>query len=108
MYTPALKTPDTVNEDDFIEISGAPVGSLFLSFDMDETTVASSPISPIKMNDSGSAPNDVSSSNQDITSFVSMMKSNSDKVKLEAASALLHVLSINHVNTGKDTIIQKV
>ena len=30
-----------------------------------------------------------------------MMKSNSDKVKLEAASALLHVLSINHANTGK-------
>jgi hypothetical protein len=39
---------------------------------------------------------------QDITSFVTMLKFNSDKVKLEAASALLHVLSINHANTGKN------
>lgn len=47
---------------------------------------------------------DVASSNediQDVRSFVQMLKVNSDKVKLEAASALLHVLSINHVNTGK-------
>jgi hypothetical protein len=92
-----------VSEDDFIEITGATVGSLFLSFDMDDATVNGSPISPVKMSDMvNSNKNDVSfSTSQDITSFVNMMKSNSDKVKLEAASALLHVLSINHVNTGE-------
>ena len=102
-FSLALKTPETVNEEDFIEITGATAGSLFLSFDMDDATVNGSPISPVKMSDMViSNKNDVSiSTTQDITSFVSMMKSNSDKVKLEAASALLHVLSINHVNTGK-------
>lgn len=92
-----------MSEDDFIEITGATVGSLFLSFDMDDATVNGSPISPVKMSDMvNSNKNDVSfSTSQDITSFVNMMKSNSDKVKLEAASALLHVLSINHVNTGE-------
>lgn len=92
-----------MSEDDFIEITGATVGSLFLSFDMDDATVNGSPISPVKMSDMViSNKNDVSfSTSQDITSFVNMMKSNSDKVKLEAASALLHVLSINHVNTGE-------
>jgi hypothetical protein len=92
-----------VSEDDFIEITGATVGSLFLSFDMDDATVNGSPISPVKMSDMViSNKNDVSfSTSQDITSFVNLMNSNSDKVMLEAASALLHVLSINHVNTGE-------
>eukprot|EP00557_Chaetoceros_sp_GSL56_P009684 CAMPEP_0176477834 /NCGR_PEP_ID=MMETSP0200_2-20121128/853_1 /TAXON_ID=947934 /ORGANISM="Chaetoceros sp., Strain GSL56" /LENGTH=1011 /DNA_ID=CAMNT_0017873709 /DNA_START=329 /DNA_END=3364 /DNA_ORIENTATION=+ len=99
--TPTLKTPDTVNEEDYIEITGATAGSIFLSFDMEDATVNGSPISPVKMSDMTiSNKNDVSiSTTQDITSFVNMMKSNSDKIKLEAASALLHVLSINHVNT---------
>lgn len=94
-----------MNEDDFIEITGEAAGSLFLSFDMDDATVNGSPISPVKMSNMViSNKNDgLLSTSQDIASFVNMMKSSSDKVKLEAASALLHVLSINHVNTGKST-----
>jgi len=64
---------------------------------MEETN--SPPSSPMNVN--AFHPTNESSSIEDITSFVDMMKSNSDKVKLEAASALLHVLSINHANTGK-------
>lgn len=86
--------------DEFVEIPGSPI-SLFLSFDMENATHL--PPSPAMNEDAFRYSDETSSLEdvQDITSFVNMLKFNSDKVKLEAASALLHVLSINHANTGK-------
>jgi len=66
---------------------------------MDDSSISPS-VSPTRMYHSAHQ-GDESSSTVDIASFVSMIKSNSEKIKLEAASALLHVLSMNHVNTGK-------
>lgn len=93
----ALKTPRTVS-DDFVE-STISAESLISLFEMENTP---SPLSSPAMEDCFNHW-DETSSLEDISSFVKMLKSNSDKVKLEAASALLHVLSINHASTGKST-----
>jgi hypothetical protein len=66
---------------------------------MDDSSI-SPPVSPTRMYHSAHQA-DESSSTVDIASFVSMIKSNSENIKLEAASTLLHVLLMNHVNTGK-------
>jgi len=41
------------------------------------------------------------SSTEEISSFVEMLKSGSDNVRFEATSALSLVLSIDHAKTGK-------
>ncbi len=90
-----MRTPG-IEEDTFLQLSVTPT-SLYLSFDMEETLNPSQPDSLVEQDLSA---HDVSSID-DITSFVDMLKSSSDKIKFEAASALFHVLSINHANTGK-------
>ena len=98
-FSVALKSIETVNDGDFLELSSTSA-HLFLSFDMDDKT--NSPLaSPVRMHQTNGRLGDEGSSVSDITSFVNMIKSNSEKIRLEAVSALLHILSINHVNTGK-------
>ena len=98
-FSVALKSIETVNDGDFLELSSTSA-HLFLSFDMDDKT--NSPLaSPARMHQTNGRLGDEGSSVSDITSFVNMIKSNSEKIRLEAVSALLHILSINHVNTGK-------
>ncbi len=90
MHTPGIE------DDTFLQLSVTPT-SLYLSFDMEE---ALNPSQADSLAEQDFSAND-DSSIDDITSFVDMLNSNSDKIKFEAASALLHVLSINHANTGK-------
>ena len=95
----ALKTPETV-EEEFIQLSGS-AESLYFSFDMEDCSTTTNPFSSSEKKDGIYRQTEQTSSHEDIASFVNMMQSNSDLVKHEAASALLHVLSINHVRTGK-------
>jgi hypothetical protein len=96
-----LKTPDVLLEGDFVELPQEGTSSpLFMSFDMEDVTLHHSS-SQTKLCIVDSYEDNVDSTVEQINSFVKMLASKSNTVKFEAASALLHVLSINHVDTGE-------
>jgi hypothetical protein len=97
-----LKTPDVLLEGDFVELpqEGGTSSPLFMSFDMEDVTLHNS-TSHAKYCFVDSFEDNTDSTVEQITSFVKMLASKSNTVKFEAASALLHVLSIDHIETGK-------
>lgn len=95
-----LKTPDVLLEGDFVELpqEGGTSSPLFMSFDMEDVTLHNS-TSHAKYCFVDSFEDNTDSTVEQISSFVKMLASKSNTVKFEAASALLHVLSIDHIET---------
>ena len=49
-----------------------------------------------------------SSISEDIISFIQLLKSGDDKVRLEAAFALSNIVSTNHASTGEDILYHMI
>lgn len=101
-----VTTPDIVTErQDFIEVCNQSIPE-YLSFDLEDylepcDILPTSPKRNMTSNMSNAHELIDTTTSPDIASFVFMIRSPSDKIKLEAVSALLHFLSMNYADTGK-------